>query len=47
LRDSWAAEVIGVVGNYGEVFARDMGGVERGRNRLVGDGGWMVGLPLK
>jgi hypothetical protein len=24
-----------------------MGGVERGRNRLVGDGGWMVGLPLK
>ncbi len=52
LRDGWAVDVIGAVGNYGEVYERDLGvrsemGLDHGRNRTVVDGGWMVGLPLK
>ena len=52
LRDGWAVDVIGTVGNYGEVYERDLGvksemGLERGRNRTVEDGGWMVGIPVK
>jgi general L-amino acid transport system substrate-binding protein len=52
LADDWAVRVIGAVGNYGEIYERDLGvktemGLERGWNRLSRDGGWMVGLPLK
>ena len=52
LADDWAAQVVGAVGNYGEIFARDLGpgsamGMVRGWNRLERDGGLMVGLPLK
>jgi general L-amino acid transport system substrate-binding protein len=50
LRDGWAVDVIGAVGNYGEVYERGLGsgmGLARGRNRTVEEGGWMVGMALK
>lgn len=52
LADSWAVRVVKAVGNYGELYERDLGarsemGLERGWNQLAGDGGLMVGLPLK
>jgi general L-amino acid transport system substrate-binding protein len=52
LRDGWAVDVIGTVGNYSELYERDLGvksemGLQRGRNRTVEDGGWMVSLPIK
>ena len=52
LRNNWAAEVIAAVGNYGEIYERDLGEgsalkLPRGQNRLAGDGGLMLPLPLK
>jgi general L-amino acid transport system substrate-binding protein len=52
LADDWAVRVLEAVGNYGEIYERDLGvrtemGLERGWNRLARDGGLMVGLPLK
>jgi general L-amino acid transport system substrate-binding protein len=52
LADDWAAQVVGAVGNYGEMYERDIGRgsameMERGWNRLARDGGLMAGLPLK
>ena len=47
----WGAQVIEAVGNYGEIFARDLGeasplGLDRGQNRLWKDGGVMLATPL-
>ena len=52
LDDRWAIQVIATVGNYGEIFARDLGDqsplkLPRGLNRLYTDGGLMYPLPLK
>lgn len=52
LRDGWAAEVIEAVGNYGEIFARDLGPrsplhLDRGPNELWTHGGLMVALPMR
>ena len=48
----WAAHVVKVVGNYGEIFERDLGSgsalkLPRGRNALWKNGGLMEALPLK
>ncbi len=45
----WGANVIGAVGNYGEIFDRDLGpesalGLDRGENRLWTDGGLLYGI---
>ena len=45
----WGAHVIAAVGNYGEIFDRDLGakstlGLDRGENRQWTDGGLMFGL---
>ncbi len=47
----WGAQVIKSVGNYGEIFARDLGegsplGLDRGENRLWSQGGVMLATPL-
>ena len=47
LSPGWAAAIIAKVGNYGEVFARDLGpgshvGLDRGLNNLWSAGGLMV-----
>jgi len=52
LPDDWAVRVVEAVGNYGEIYERDLGpktemGLLRGWNRLGRDGGLMVALPLK
>ncbi len=52
LRNSWAADVIAAVGNYGEIYERDLGDgsalkLPREENRLARDGGLMIVLPLK
>jgi general L-amino acid transport system substrate-binding protein len=52
LRESWAADVIRLVGNYGEVFDKHIGrgspiGLDRGLNRLWTDGGLMYAPPLR
>jgi general L-amino acid transport system substrate-binding protein len=52
LDDAWAVRVIGAVGNYGEIYERDLGSnsllkLPRGWNRLYTDGGLMVALPVK
>jgi general L-amino acid transport system substrate-binding protein len=52
LRDGWAADVIGAVGNYGEMFERDLGAgstwkLERGPNKLWTQGGLMYALPIR
>ncbi|MGQ9370133.1 amino acid ABC transporter substrate-binding protein [Azospirillum sp. ST 5-10] len=48
----WARRVIASVGNYGEIFARNLGtgtplGLERGRNALWLDGGLHYAPPLR
>ena len=45
----WGANVIEAVGNYGEIFDRDLGShaklkLDRGENRLWTDGGLLLGL---
>lgn len=51
LRPDWAARAIGAVGNYGEMFERNLGSrsplrLERGLNRLWTQGGLMYAPPL-
>ncbi|RUM06184.1 amino acid ABC transporter substrate-binding protein [Rhizobium chutanense] len=48
----WAKRAIAAEGNYGEMFARNLGdktpiGLARGLNALWTDGGLMYGLPLR
>jgi len=52
LRDGWVADVIEAVGNYGEIFARDLGPesamkLSRGDNNLWTLGGLMYALPIR
>jgi len=52
LDDAWARRVIADVGNYGEVFERNLGmstpiGMERGPNALWSSGGLLFAPPLK
>jgi len=52
LDDTWALRVIAAVGNYAEIYERDLGSqsplnLPRGLNRLSTDGGLMYSLPLK
>ncbi len=49
LDSHWGANVIGAVGNYGEIFDRDLGAhstlqLDRGENRLWTEGGLMYGI---
>jgi general L-amino acid transport system substrate-binding protein len=52
LDDDWAARVIEAVGNYGEIFERDLGSqsvmkLARGPNNLWTQGGLMYALPIR
>ena len=52
LDDAWAARVIEAVGNYGELFERDLGSASvmklaRGPNNLWTHGGLMYALPIR
>jgi len=52
LDDDWAARVIEAVGNYGEMFERDLGSgsvmkLPRGANNLWTQGGLMYALPIR
>jgi general L-amino acid transport system substrate-binding protein len=52
LKDRWGMSVIAAVGNYGELYERDLGAgsavqLPRSKNRLSSEGGLMVALPLK
>jgi len=52
LRDGWVADVIDAVGNYGEVFDRDLGPnsnmkLTRGPNNLWINGGLMYAQPIR
>ena len=52
LDDAWASHVIEVVGNYGEIFERNLGvrspmKLERGANNLWTHGGLMYALPMR
>ncbi len=52
LRDHWVADVIAAVGNYGELWERDLGSgaalkLGRGNNRLVTRGGELAVVPLR
>lgn len=52
LADDWACQVIGQVGNYGEIFARNLGRgsplkMERGLNRLWTNGGIQYAPPFR
>ena len=52
LPEDWAARVIGQVGNYGEIFARNLGpatplALERGQNALARDGGLLYAPPIQ
>jgi general L-amino acid transport system substrate-binding protein len=52
LDDAWAARVIESVGNYGEVFERDLGAgspmkLARGPNNLWTHGGLMYAIPIR
>lgn len=52
LDDGWAVRVIEAVGNYGEMFERDLGAkslmrLARGRNELWTRGGLMVAEPMR
>lgn len=52
LDPAWAYNAIRAVGNYGEIFERNLGpntpiGLERGLNRLWTDGGLMYSWPMR
>src|SRR5208282_6221574 len=52
LDDAWAARVIEAVGNYGEMYERDLGSgsvmkLPRGANKLWTQGGLMYALPIR
>ncbi len=52
LDETWAADAIAVTGNYGEIFARNLGDrspikLQRGASALWRDGGLMYALPLR
>jgi general L-amino acid transport system substrate-binding protein len=52
LSEAWAYDAIKAVGNYGEMFERNVGRgssikLDRGLNRLVKDGGLMYAPPLR
>ena len=52
LSEHWAADAISAVGNYGELFERNIGsasgiGLERGLNKLWTNGGLMYAPPLR
>ncbi len=52
LSDDWAFNVIRAVGNYGEIYDRDMGShsplkIPRGPNELTIHGGLLYPLPLR
>ncbi len=49
LSNDWAAQVIANVGNYGEMFDRNLGptGMPRGQNRLAEDGGLLYAIPMR
>lgn len=52
LSEDWAANAIAQVGNYGEIFERNVGvdtplGLERGVNDLWTRGGLMYGMPVR
>lgn len=52
LDDAWVANMVEAVGNYGEIFERDLGtqskmGLERGANNLRVRGGMMVADPIR
>jgi general L-amino acid transport system substrate-binding protein len=52
LTNDWAVRIIKHVGNYGEVFERNLGGgsrlnIERGQNALWNKGGLQYGLPVR
>jgi general L-amino acid transport system substrate-binding protein len=52
LDEKWAYNMIKQVGNYGEIFERNVGkntplGLERGLNALWTNGGLMYALPLR
>jgi general L-amino acid transport system substrate-binding protein len=52
LDDAWAARVIEAVGNYGEMYERDLGSgtvtkLPRGDNNLWTQGGLMYALPIR
>lgn len=52
LTEHWAADIIRGVGNYGEIFARNVGadsaiGLDRGFNRLWTDGGLIYAPPVR
>lgn len=49
LADTWAYDVVRQVGNYGEMWERDIGptGVERGRNRIWTEGGLQYAPPVR
>jgi len=52
LDDAWAARVIEAVGNFGEMFVRDLGSgsvmkLPRGPNNLWTQGGLMYALPMR
>lgn len=51
LTPGWAVRVIATVGNYGELYERNLGAqgplqLERGPNRLVRDGGMLYAIPF-
>jgi general L-amino acid transport system substrate-binding protein len=52
LPSDWVVKVIGAVGNYGEIFERNLGaatpfGFERGQNALWTQGGLMYAPPYR
>ena len=52
VRDDWAVRAIAAVGNYGEMFERNLGResalkIDRGANRLWTEGGLMYSPPLR
>jgi general L-amino acid transport system substrate-binding protein len=52
LSESWSRDVIGAVGNYGEIYDRNLGpksplGIPRGNNALWYDGGLLYAPPMR
>lgn len=47
LPPDWTTQILKAVGNYGNMYDRNLGGLPRGQNRLAKNGGLLVSMPFR
>jgi len=47
LAPDWTTQILQSVGNYGDIYNRNLANVPRGQNRLAKDGGLLLSMPFR